>query len=152
MKLVFDGKGLIKDHKCSRVIAIPTTANEKYFFSICKDANGNYKPEVYNALYKLDKQIINNPMSDIYDNHGNLVWNSEIIMDMVRDAKQESDFAAIPKPSNICILSLYYTFLKRYNKVRRVNLLYKRMINLWFNQSVVISKEEGDNSDDTKQY
>ena len=33
MKLVFDKKGLIKDHKCSRVIAIPTTANEKYFFS-----------------------------------------------------------------------------------------------------------------------
>lgn len=72
-------------------------------------------------------------------------------MDMVRDAKQESDFAAIPKPSNICILSLYYTFLKRYNKVRRLNLLYKRMINLWHNQSIVVSKE-GDSNDDTKQY
>ena len=102
-------------------------------------------------MYKLDEQIIDNPMSDIYDNHGNLVWNSEIIMDMVRDAKQESDFAAIPKPSNICILSLYYTLAKRYTKVRRVNLLYKRMIDLWFNQSVVVSKE-GDNNDDTKQY
>lgn len=149
MKLVFDKKGLIKDSKCSRVIAIPTTTNEKYFFSICKDANGNYKPEVYNALYDLDEQIIDNPMSDIYDNHGNLVWNSEIIMDMVRDAKQESDFAAIPKPSNICILSLYYTFFKRYNKVRRLNLLYKRMINLWYNQSIVVIKE-GDSNDDTK--
>lgn len=149
MKLAFDKKGLIKDSKCSRVIAIPTTANEKYFFSICKDANGNYKPEVYNALYDLDEQIIDNPMSDIYDNHGNLVWNSEIIMDIVRDAKQESDFAAIPKPSNLCILSLYYTLAKRYSKVRRLNLLYKRMIKLWHNQSIVVSKE-GDNNDDTK--
>lgn len=151
MKLAFDRKGLIKDHKCSNVIAIPTTAKEKRFFNFCKDANGNYKPFVYNALYDLDEQIIDNPMSDIYDNHGNLVWNSEIIMDMVRDAKQESDLGAIPKPSNLCILSLYYTLAKRYNKVRRVNLLYKRMINLWFNQSVVVSKE-GDNNDDTKQY
>lgn len=125
MKLAFDRKGLIKDHKCSNVIAIPTTAKEKRFFSFCKDANGNYKPFVYNALYDLDEQIIDNPMSDIYDNHGNLVWNSEIIMDMVRDAKQESDLGAIPKPSNLCILSLYYTLAKRYNKVRRVNLLYK---------------------------
>lgn len=149
MKLVFDKKGLIKDHKCSNVIAIPTTAKEKRFFSFCKDANGNYKPFVYNALYKLDEQIIDNPMTDIYDNHGNLAWNSEIIMDMVRETKQESDFAAIPKPSNLCILSLYYTLAKRYNKVRRVNLLYKRMIKLWHNQSIVVSKE-GDNNDDTK--
>ncbi len=150
MKLAFDRKGLIKDHKCSNVIAIPTTAKEKRFFSFCKDANGNYKPFVYNALYDLDEQIIDNPMSDIYDNHGNLVWNSEIIMDMVRDAKQESDLGAIPKPSNICILSLYYTFSKRYNKVRRLNLLYKRMINLWHNQSIVVSREKGDTNDDTK--
>lgn len=149
MKLVFDFEGS-NDRLPTNVIAIPTTAIEKYFFSVCKDANGNYKPEVYNALYAFDKQIIDNPMSDIYDNHGNLVWDSEVIMNMVRDAKQESDFAAIPKPSNLCILSLYYTLAKRYNKVRRVNLLYKRMINLWFNQSVVIDKEKGDNNDDTK--
>lgn len=148
MKLVFDKKGS-NDRLPTNVIAVPTTAIEKYFFSVCKDANGNYKPEVYNALYDFDKQIIDNPMSDIYDNHGNLVWNSEVIMNMVRDAKQESDFAAIPKPSNICILSLYYTFSKRYNKVRRLNLLYKRMIKLWHNQSIVVSKE-GDNNDDTK--
>lgn len=149
MKLVFDFEGS-NDRLPTNVIAIPTTAIEKYFFSVCKDANGNYKPEVYNALYAFDKQIIDNPMSDIYDNHGNLVWDSEVIMNMVRDAKQESDFAAIPKPSNICILSLYYTFSKRYNKVRRLNLLYKRMINLWHNQSIVVSREKGDTNDDTK--
>lgn len=149
MKLVFDFEGS-NDRLPTNVIAIPTTAIEKYFFSVCKDANGNYKPEVYNALYAFDKQIIDNPMSDIYDNHGNLVWDSEVIMNMVRDAKQESDFAAIPKPSNFCILSLYYTFSKRYNKVRRLNLLYKRMINLWHNQSIVVSREKGDNNDDTK--
>lgn len=149
MKLVFDFEGS-NDRLPTNVIAIPTTAIEKYFFSVCKDANGNYKPEVYNALYAFDKQIIDNPMSDIYDNHGNLVWDSEVIMNMVRDAKQESDFAAIPKPSNICILSLYYTFSKRYNKVRRLNLLYKRMINLWHNQSIVVSRENGDTNDDTK--
>lgn len=149
MKLVFDRKGS-NDRLPTNVIAIPTTINEKYFFSACKDANGNYKPEVYNALYDLDEQIIDNPMTDIYDNHGNLVWNSEIIMNMVRDAKQESDFAAIPKPSNLCILSLYYTLTKRYNKVRRLNLLYKRMIKLWHNQSIVVSREKGDTNDDTK--
>lgn len=149
MKLAFDFEGS-NDRLPTNVIAIPTTAIEKYFFSVCKDANGNYKPEVYNALYAFDKQIIDNPMSDIYDNHGNLVWDSEVIMNMVRDAKQESDFAAIPKPSNICILSLYYTFSKRYNKVRRLNLLYKRMINLWHNQSIVVSREKGDTNDDTK--
>lgn len=149
MKLVFDRKGS-NDRLPTNVIAIPTTIIEKYFFSVCKDANGNYKPEVYNALYDLDEQIIDNPMTDIYDNHGNLVWNSEIIMNMVRDAKQESDFAAIPRPSNLCILSLYYTLAKRYNKVRRLNLLYKRMINLWHNQSIVVSREKGDNNDNTK--
>ena len=150
MKLVFDVKGFKEDHMISNVVVIPTTAKEKNFFSICKDANGNYKLGVYIALYDFDEQIIDNPMSDIYDNHGNLVWNSEIIMDMVRDAKQESDFAALPKPSNICLLSLYYTLAKRYNKVRRLNLLYKRMIKLWHNQSIVVSREKGDNNDDTK--
>lgn len=149
MKLVFDFEDS-KDLLLTKVIAIPTTVNEKKFFYICKDANGNYKPFVYNALYDLDEQITDNLMTDIYDNHGNLVWDSEIIMNMVRDAKQESDFATIPKPSNICILSLYYTFSKRYNKVRRLNLLYKRMINLWHNQSIVVSREKGDTNDDTK--
>ena len=72
MKLIFDFEGS-NDSLPTNVIAIPTTAIEKYFFSVCKDANGNYKPEVYNALYAFDKQIIDNPMSDIYDNHGNLV-------------------------------------------------------------------------------
>ena len=89
-------------------------------------------------------------MSDRYDNHGNLVNNSEIIMNMVRDAKQESDFAAIPKPSNFCILSLYYTLTARYNKVRRLNLLYTRAINMWHNQSIVVSREKGDNNDTEK--
>ena len=149
MKLVFDKEGS-NDRLPTNVIAIPTTANEKYFFSIYKDANGNYKPEVYDALCDLDEQITDNLMTDIYDNHGNLVWNSEIIANMVLDAKQESDFAAIPKPSNLCILSLYYTLSKRYNKVRRLNLLYKRMIKLWHNQSIVVSREKGDNNDDTK--
>lgn len=148
MKVVFDLEGS-KDLLFKRTIVVPTTAKEKYFFNFCKDANGNYKPWVYNTLYTFDEYILDNPMTDVYDNHGNLVHNSETIMDMVRNAKQESDFADIPKPSNLCILSLYYTLAKRYNKVRRVNLLYKRMINLWFNQSVVVSKE-GDNNDDTK--
>ena len=151
MKLVFDFEDS-KDLLLTKVIAIPTTVNEKKFFYICKDANGNYKPFVYNALYDLDEQITDNLMTDIYDNHGNLVWDSEIIMNMVRDAKQESDFAAILKPSNLSILSLYYTLTKRYNKVRRLNLLYKRMIKLWHNQSIVVSREKGDNNDDTKQY
>lgn len=146
MKLVFDKNS---DLLFTKVIVVPTTAKEKKFFYICIDDNGNYRPAVYKALYELDEQIIDNPMSDRYDNHGNLVNNSEAIMNMVRDAKQESDFAAIPKPSNFCILSLYYTLTKRYNKVRRLNLLLTRKINMWLNQSIVVSREKG-NHDDTE--
>ena len=72
-------------------------------------------------------------------------------MNMVHNVKQESDYAAIPKPSNLCILSLYYTLSKRYNKVRRVNLLYKKRMEMRLNQSVVVSKErKSENNDNTK--
>lgn len=150
MKLVFD-KEVSKERLYSNVIAIPTTTKEKEFFRFCKDVNGNYKPCVYKTLSDLGEQIIDNPMVDIYDNHGNFINNSEIIMNMVHDAKQESDYAAIPKPSNLCILSLYYTLSKRYNKVRRVNLLYKKRMEMRLNQSVVVSKErKSENNDNTK--
>jgi hypothetical protein len=150
MKLVFD-KEVSKERLYSNVIAIPTTTKEKKFFRFCKDANGNYKPWVYSELCDLGEQIIDNPMVDIYDNHGNFIHNSEIIMNMVHDAKQESDYAAIPKPSNLCILSLYYTLSKRYNKVRRVNLLYKKRMEMRLNQSVVVRKErKSENNDNTK--
>lgn len=150
MKLVFDRKGVRKEYPYSNVIAIPTSAKEKKFFDECKRDNGSdYKLWVYKKLYELDNLVIDNPMSDRYDNHGNLVNNSEAIMNIVRDAKQESDFASIPKPSNFCILSLYYTLTKRYNKVRRLNLLLTRKINMWLNQSIVASREKG-NHDDTE--
>lgn len=150
MKLVFD-KEVSKERLYSNVIVVPTTTKEKKFFSFCKDANGNYKPCVYKTLCDLGEQIIDNPMVDIYDNHGNFINNSEIIMNMVHDAKQESDYAAIPKPSNLCILSLYYTLSKRYNKVRRVNLLYKKRMEMRLNQSVIVSKErKSENNDNTK--
>lgn len=148
MKLVFDLEGS-KDRKFTKVIAVPTSAKEKRFFSVCKDANGNYKPWVYDTLHALDEQIIDNPMTDVYDNHGNLVHNSEVIMDRVRKIKVTGDYTNIPKPSNFCILSLYYTLNKRYNKVRRLDSLYMKRIFLWLNQSIVVSKE-GDNNDDTK--
>lgn len=144
MKLVFDGKGLIKGHKYSNVIIIPTTIKEKNFFNMCKrDINGSdYELWVYKKLYELDKLVI--------DNHGNLVNNSEAIMDMVLDMTRDGvDYVGIPKPSNFCILSLYYTLSKRYNKVRRLNLLLTRKINMWLNQSIVVSREKG-NHDDTE--
>lgn len=149
MKLVFDLEGS-KDRKFTKVIAVPTTAKEKRFFSTCKDANGNYKLWVYSTLYALDEQIIDNPMIDVYDNHGNLVHNSKVIMDRVRKIKVTGDYANIPKPSNFCILSLYYTLNERYNKVRRLDSLYMKRIFLWLNQSIVVSREKGDNNDDTK--
>lgn len=150
MKLVFD-KEVSKERLYSNVIVIPTTTKEKEFFRFCKDINGNYKLGVYKALCDLGEQIIDNPMVDIYDNHGNFIHNSEIIMNMVYDAKQESDYATIPKPSNLCILSLYYTLSKRYRKVRRVNLLYKKRMEMRLNQSVVVSKErKSENNDNTK--
>lgn len=120
MKLVFDGKGLIKDHKFTKVIAVPTTAKEKNFFDFCKDDNGNYKPWVYKKLYELGNLVIDNPMADVYDEDGSLIYDSEPLMEMVDMALDSDDYVGIPKPSNICILSLYYTLSKRYNKVRRL--------------------------------
>ena len=137
MKLVFDGKGLIKDHMFAKVIPVPTTANEKRFFSFCKDVNGNYKPWVYEKLYELGNSVIDNPMADIYDEDGSLIYDSYPLMEMVREAEQESDFAALPKPSNFCILGLCYALSKRFRKARQVKLLHRRMIDLWINQSCI---------------
>lgn len=137
MKLVFDKKGLIKDHKFTKVIAVPTTAKEKNFFDFCKDSNGNYKPWVYKKLYELGNLVIDNPMADVYDEDGSLIYDSEPLMEMVDMALDSDDYVGIPKPSNICILSLYYTLSKRYNKIRRVNLLYKKKTEMFLNQSVV---------------
>ena len=133
MKLVFDKKGLIKEHNCSRVIVIPTTAKEKTFFSFCKDANGNYKPWVYKKLYELGNSVFDNPMADVYDEDGSLIYESDPLMEMARDG----DYESIPKPSNFCILSLYYTLSKKFRKARRVKLLYEKETEMFLNQSVV---------------
>ena len=86
MKLVFDVKGFKEDHHMiSNVIAVPTTAKEKNFFSICKDANGNYKPWVYKKLYELGNSVIDNPMADVYDEDGSLIYESDPLMEMARD-------------------------------------------------------------------
>lgn len=138
MKLVFDVKGFKEDHMISNVVVIPTTAKEKNFFSICKDTNGNYKPEVYNALYKLGNSVIDNPMADVYDD-GSLIYESDPLMEMARDG----DYESILKPSNFCILSLFYTLSKKYRKARQVKLLYEKKAEMLLNQSVTI-KEEGD--------
>ena len=143
MKLVFDVKGF-DHHMISNVIAVPTTAKEKNFFSICKDANGNYKHEVYNALYELGNSVIDNPMADVYDEDGSLIYDSEPLMDMVRESERDgADYVGIPKPSNFCILSLFYTLSKKYRKAGKVKLLYEKKTDMCLNQSVTI-KEEGD--------
>ena len=138
MKLVFDVKGLIKEHNCSNVIVIPTTTKEKNFFSICKDANGNYKPWVYNKLHELGNSVIDNPMADVYDEDGSLIYDSEPLMEIVREAWDFDDFAGVPKPSNFCILSLFYTLSKKFRKAGRVKRLYEeKNTELFLNQSVV---------------
>lgn len=142
MKLVFDGEDSIKGHKYSNVIIIPTTTKEKKFFDLCKDTNGNYKPWVYKKLHELGNSVFDNPMADVYDEDGSLIYDSDPLMEMVREAEQESDFAAMPKPSNFCILSLYYTLSKRFRKARRVKLLYKRKAEMFSNQPVVTIKEK----------
>ena len=137
MKLVFDKKGLIKDHKCSRVIAVPTTAKEKNFFSICKDANGNYKPWVYKKLHELGNSVIDNPMADVYDEDGSLIYDSEPLMEMVDMACDIDDYVGIPKPSNFCIISLYCALTKKRRKAGKVKLLYEKKTEMFLNQSVV---------------
>ena len=144
MKLVFDRKGIRKDYPYSHVIVIPTTAKEKNFFDSCKRDNGrDYKLWVYKKLYELDNLVIDNPMADDYDGDGNLVWNSEPLFDVVLDmTRNGDDYVGIPKPSNFCILSLYYTLSKKFRKARRVKLLYDKRTNMLINQSVVVSKEK----------
>lgn len=144
MKLVFDGKGLIKGHKYSNVIAVPTTAKEKNFFNECKRDNGrDYKLWVYKKLYELDNFVIDNPMADGYDEDGNLIYNSEPIFDMLLDmTRNGDDYVGIPKPSNFCILSLYYTLSKKFRKARRVKLLYEKKTEMFLNQTVVTIKEK----------
>lgn len=132
MKLVFDGKGLIKDHLIAKVIVVPTTAKEKRFFSCCKDAS-NYKPWVYKKLYELGNSVIDNPMADVYDEDGSLIYESDPLMEMARDG----DYESIPKPSNVCILSLYCTLSKRFRKARQVKLLYEKKADMFLKQSVV---------------
>ena len=143
MKLVFDGENLIKGHKYSNVIIIPTTTKEKEFIRFCKDINGNYKPGVYKALCDLGEQIIDNPLADGYDEDGNLIYNSEPIFDMLLDMTRDGDdYVGIPKPSNFCILSLYYTLSKKFRKARRVKLLYEKKTEMFLNQPVVTIKEK----------
>ena len=138
MKLVFDVKGFKEDHMISNVVVIPTTAKEKNFFSICKDANGTYKPWVYKKLHELGNSVIDNPMADVYDEDGSLIYESDPLMEMARDGYYES----ILKPSNFCIISLFYTLSKKYRKARRVKLLYEKKTDMFLNQSVTI--KEGD--------
>lgn len=134
MKLVFDVKGF--DHNMiSNVVVIPTTAKEKNFFSICKDAKGNYKPWVYNALYELKDSVIDNPMADVYDEDGSLIYDSEPLMEIVDMAFD--DYVGIPKPSNFCILSLYCALAKKRRKAGKVKLLYEKKTEMFLNQSVV---------------
>ena len=142
MKLLFDVKGF-DHHMISNVIAVPTTAKEKNFFSICKDAKVSYKPWVYKKLYELGNSVIDNPMADVYDEDGSLIYDSDPLMDMVHEAEQEGDYVGIPKPSNFCLISLYCTLTKKFRKARRVKLLYEKKTDMYLNQSVTI-KEEGD--------
>lgn len=140
MKLVFDRKGVRKDYPYSNVIAIPTSAKEKRFFDMCKDANGNYKLWVYKKLYELDKLVIDNPMADDYDEDGNLIYDSDPTFVMLLDMARDGNYSFPLKPSNVCILSLYCVLSKKFRKSRRVKLLYDKMIDMLKNQSVVIDK------------
>lgn len=137
MKLVFDKKGLIKEHNCSRVIVIPTDTKEKRFFSFCKDANGNYKPWVYKKLHELGNSVIDNPMADVYDEDGSLIYDSEPLMEMVDMAWDTDDLVGVPKPSNFCIISLYCALTKKHRKAGKVKLLYEKKTEMFLNQSVV---------------
>ena len=138
MKLVFDVKCFKEDHHMmSNVIAVPTTAKEKNFFSICKDAKGSYKPWVYKKLHKLGDSVIDNPMADVYDEDGSLIYDSEPLMEIVDMAWDFDDFAGVPKPSNFCLLSLFYTLSKKHRKAGKVKLLYEKKTEMFLNQSVV---------------
>lgn len=137
MKLVFDVKGFKEDHMISNVVVIPTTAKEKNFFSICKDAKGYYKHWVYKKLYELKDSVIDNPMADVYDEDGSLIYDSEPLMEMVDMACDIDDYVGIPKPSNFCIISLYCALTKKRRKAGKVKLLYEKKTEMFLNQSVV---------------
>lgn len=151
MKLVFSKKET--GNGTHRVIAIPTTKKEKEFFNTIKDMDGNYRPWVYDALFKFDNKIVDNPFVDEYDENGSLVSdNSGAYMQLVDDLKvdgmtwsksinEDDYFKYLIKPSNFCILSFYYFYYNKFGKMRRIKHLYKRMIELERGQTSIHFKE-----------
>lgn len=155
MKLVFSKKGLIKDNSgYEKVIIIPTTKKEKSFFKLVKDEKGNYRPWVYNTLFRLDKKILDNPFTDWFDNDGHLIMdNSGPYIELVDELKlddmnwnasayDDNSFDYLIKPSNFCIFSLYCYLFDKFGKMRRLKQLYHRMIKLYDNQSCFDLKGE----------
>lgn len=164
MKLVFDKKGLVNAYGYERVIAIPTTKKEKLFFSIIKDEKGNYRPWVYNSLFRFDDKILDNPFVDDYDENGNLLMdNSGAYIELVdelkldemnwnKEAYDDTSFEYLIKPSNFCILSLYYYLFDKIGKMRRMKHLYNRMIEMSDKQSCFrYFTDEGDDMNDIKE-
>lgn len=138
MKLVFDKKGLVKDAKYDNVIIIPTSKREKEFFNTVKDERGNYKPWVYNALYKFGDIILDNPIDE--DKYMELVDDYKFdntCWDYYKYKSTNGPFNFLVKPSNFCILSYYCYLYDKSGKNRRLRTLYEKMIKLYNNQSTV---------------
>lgn len=153
MKLAFDSWELFNYMNgvySMPVDTIPTTKKEKLFLAIAIDEDDNYRPWVYECLYRFGNKILDNifiePGEEDY--YGmDLDHYMDCIYDIKKDAmnwKEEgkNDMYYILRPSQFSVLYLMYFLYGNYRKLKQMKQLYNKMLRLKAKQSVVIVPNE----------
>jgi hypothetical protein len=153
MKLAFDSWELfnyMNGMYAMPVDIIPTTKKEKLFLAIAIDEDDNYRPWVYECLYRFGNKILDNifiePGEEDY--YGmDLDHYMDCIYDIKKDAmswKKEgkNDMYYILRPSQFSVLYLMYFLYGNYRKLKQMKQLYNKMFRLKAKQSVVIVPNE----------
>lgn len=99
-----------------QIYCIPTTEEEKEFIKNSTDEYGNIKPSVYDKLRYYRDDIVDNIFQGRYDDYSRDKYIvSKIIKDEVerlRDKEEDKwtiKALPFPKPSNLCLINLFYT-------------------------------------------
>lgn len=153
MKLAFDSWELfnyMNGMYAMPVDIIPTTKKEKLFLAIAIDEDDNYRPWVYECLYRFGNKILDNifiePGEEDY--YGmDLDHYMDCIYDIKKDAmnwKEEgkNDMYYILRPSQFSVLYLMYFLYGNYRKLKQMKQLYNKMLRLKAKQSAVIVPNE----------
>lgn len=153
MKLAFDSWELFNYMNGMYAMPVditPTTRKEKLFLAIAIDEDNNYRPWVYECLYRFGNKILDNifiePGEEDY--YGmDLDHYMDCIYDIKKDAmnwKKEgkNDMYYILRPSQFSVLYLMYFLYGNYRKLKQMKQLYNKMLRLKAKQSVVIVPNE----------